>query len=135
MSTEPTNVPHSTENKNLISGQTTTTSSSNLGSTTEHSNVSGLDGGGTNNNKQKDPRFKGNPSALKGHVFELSAGATQYPKTLEQLHLYSVVTCKDTPEISILFGGQPTMLVVQLPGDIPTGTGKNRNTLYDTKTA
>ena len=71
---------------------------------------------------------------MKGHVFKLSGGPTQYPRMLKQLQLYAAVTYKSTPKISSLFDDSPSMPVIDTPGEEPTGTGKDgKITVFDEK--
>jgi hypothetical protein len=60
--------------------------------------------------------------SLVGTVFEMSAGATQFPQTLKRLQLYTATTYVGTPELTTLFNSPATAPVVALPGGQPTGT-------------
>ena len=68
-------------------------------------------------------RFEGACTALKGHVFTMGGGPAQYPRVIEQLHIYSGSEYSDTPEITSFFNDPPVNPEIPHPGDGPRSTG------------
>ena len=77
----------------------------------------------SNSSNAGGSHFEGACTALKGHVFTMGGGPAQYPRVVEQLHIYSGTEYSDTPEITSFFNEPPVAPVIPHPGDAPRPTG------------